>query len=374
MKKLIFVILTLAFLLPLFSFDTVATSEFDENKIINQTEDDLFSAMDEDIIDSLHSFGIDGLDFEKIYSVSPKNIADFFSTSLKEKYTEVLESFLVLCCVLLILYAVKTVIGSSNDTDLSETVCAVIMIILCVGKITPVINSVLSAIDLSSKFILSFVPIYAAMIAMCGNPASALTYNTFVLALSEGVSAFSGGMATSIVGAFLALSMCFCFNERINLQRFCSAFNRLTGVTLGVISSFFALVLSVKGVMSSSLDTVSSKGIRLVVSTTLPVIGSAIGQAYSTIVGSLSLIKGSVAAVGIIVLLIINLPVLIFSFLYYASFEVLSFIAQASGFTTVSNVLKAFCSAIRFLMLTEIFEFVLVVISTGLMLLIKAGL
>lgn len=377
MKKFTLLILSLLLITAFVSFDTFAVeydTEDNSKEILQQTEDDLFSAIDKDTIETLRSFGIDGLDFDKIYSFSLKNIGSFFSDTFKEKLNEVMKSFILLCGVLLVLYAVKTVMGFSDDTDLAETVCSLVLIILCVSKINPVINSVLSTINLSSKFVLAFVPIYAGVIALCANPASALTYNTLVLALAQGASAFSKGIASSIVGAFLALSICFSFNESINLQRFCSAFNRITGTALGVLSSMFALVLSVKGIMSSGVDSLSGKGIKLLVSTTVPVIGSAISQAYSTIIGSLSLIKSSVAVVGIVVCLVINLPVLIFSLLYYVSFETVSFIAQASGFSRVSNVLKAFCSAVRFLMLVQIFEFVIVIISTGLMLYMKAGL
>lgn len=376
MKKVLFLILPLTFIISLVSFDTYAVDDNMQEKskeIFQQTEDDLFSAVDNDTMDALRYFGIDGLDFDKIYSFSLKNIGDFFSDTLKEKLNEVIKTFLMLCGVLLILYAVKTVMGYSGDNDLAETMCSLFLIMLCVSKINPIINSVLSAINLSSKFILSFVPIYAGVIALCASPASAVTYNTLVLALAEGLSAFSKGMASNIVGAFLALSICFSFNENINLQRLCSAFNRITGVSLGILSSVFTLILSVKGVMSSGVDSLSGKSIKLLVSSTVPVIGSAISQAYSTIIGSLSLIKSSVAVVGIAVCFVINLPVLIFSLLNYASFETVSFVAQASGFTRVSNVLKAFCSAIRFLMLVEVFEFVLVIISTGLMLYVKAG-
>ncbi|MGN1419149.1 MAG: hypothetical protein ACI4W6_07455 [Acutalibacteraceae bacterium] len=368
MKKIIYFIFVIIFLLLSLSVTCFCT---EEDSLLSDTQEELFGALDDDTKEILEAFGIDSLDYDKIYSFSFSQIGDFFSETLSEKANETIKTFMLLSGVLLILCAVRTLVPSSSNSSTAELLCTVVMIIFTVSKLSEIINTVLSVVNMSAKFLLAYIPIFAALVAFSGNPSGALTYNTLALAFAQGLSAFSSSFAIPVVGGFYCLSIAFSFNENMNLSRFVSAFNRASSVVLGLISSLFAGLLSIKGIMSVSLDSVSAKGIRFMLSSMIPVVGSAISEAYSALVGSIGLIKSSVAAVGIIVCLIINIPAIICGVLYYIMLSCVSFFAEAASMQKISAVMKAFATGIKFLLLLVIFEMFILIISTGLMLMIK---
>ncbi len=370
MKKIVIFILTAVFLCV--SFGTVSFAVNDN--LESETEDKIFSLLDSDTVQELEEIGIDSLDYSKIYNVSFSNITEFFSDTLSEKLKEVLGFLTALIGALTVISAVRLLNTEKGENSAFEIVSSAIIIMLTVGKLSPVINTVLSVLNLSSKFMLGYIPIFAGIVALSGNPSGALSYNTLTLAFAEGISAFSNKFAVSVIGAFYCLSISFSFNKSLNLSRLVSAFNKFMAVVLGLIASLFTALISIRGVMSVGLDTVSSKGIKFILSSMVPVVGGAIGEAYGAIVSSLGLIKSSVAVVGIIVSLVINIPALSTALIYYFSLSLLSFTAEIFNMTDESHLLKAFATGMKFLLLLLIYEMFILIISTGLMLVMKTSI
>ena len=95
------------------------------------------------------------------------------------------------------------------------------------------------------------------------------------------------------------------------------------------------------------------------------------GAGKSVIIGSINLIKGSVAIVGIFVILIINIPVLVETLIYYLSFTAMSYLSDSFSGVRVGETLRGIACAVRILMLLCVFEMFILIISTGIMLSLK---
>ena len=63
--------------------------------------------------------------------------------------------------------------------------------------------------------------------------------------------------------------------------------------------TIFTGLLSIQSVVGSSADTLTSKTAKYVISNCVPVVGGAVSDAYSTVKGSLSLLKNGIGGVGI---------------------------------------------------------------------------
>jgi stage III sporulation protein AE len=105
----------------------------------------------------------------------------------------------------------------------------------------------------------------------------------------------------------------------------------------------------------------------------IPIIGSSISEAYSSLIGSINLIKGSVAIVGILVIIIINIPIIFDVLTYYIIFNLISYVADSLAVKRAADALKCFSSGMRILLLVCIFEMFIVIISTGILLSVKNG-
>lgn len=262
---------------------------------------------------------------------------------------------------------------SAGESDMFDIVCAAAVCVMSVSGINGALNSVVSVLSLSGSFLKAFVPILAGIVALSGSPSAALTYNTLTLGFAEVISFFSNTAAVGITGAFLCLSIAFSMNGAVNLGRFISAFGKCVSTALGFISSLFAGILGVKGTLSASLDRAGVKSVRFLISSMIPIVGSSISEAYSSIVGSINLIKGSVAAVGILSAVIINTPAVIQALLCCASMNMLSFVSETLSCQRISSLFRCFACAVKVLLLLLVFEMFLLIISTGLVLSFKGG-
>ena len=87
--------------------------------------------------------------------------------------------------------------------------------------------------------------------------------------------------------------------------------------------------------------------------------------------GSIGVIKGSVAAFGIIAIIIISFPALVEGVVLFCALSILSFLSEMLSLLKVASLLKGFCVGIKFLLLLAVFKAFIMIISTALLISFK---
>lgn len=364
MKKLLFVIM----LLLLLSFPSYAAEDIGED-----LSERLFSDMDDEISSVLSDFGITSFDYETVYNFSFGRIAEYYKDSLTDYLQGAVRLFSEIFSMIMLFGATSLIIQKNKHRQILSLLLVPVVTVLLVDEINLCINSAVSLLKLNGSFMLAFVPVYAIAVSVAGNPAAAVTYNTLVLAFAEAISAVINYGIIDAVGCFFCVCIGLSVNSDISFPRFLGSVNRLISFVFGLLSSLFASFLSVKGIFAASTDSVTSKGIRFAMGSLIPVIGSSLSDAYSTLVGSFSVLKGSVAIVGILAVILINFPVVTEMLIFNLSLNALSFISELFDCNELSNILKAFATGIKFIGLMILFEAFILIISTAVMLTLKGG-
>ncbi len=369
MKKTV-VIINAVILIFFFSF--TAAAEFDEfDNLDGEISDELFSIIDSDIENVLRDIGISDESLTDALNFSLENIGSFFSSTLAEKAESCLKNVFLLLSVIVICGALSSLFREDKSEEFISLMSVVIITLLSVNIIKGSLSAAVSVLKLSGNFMLSFIPIYTMIISLAGNAASALTYNSLLMAFAEFLSSVISYFSTDLLGIFFCLSISFSMNESVNTGRFISGVNKCVSIVLGLLAGIFTGFLSIKNVLSVTIDSVSVKSIRFLISSLIPIVGSSISDAYSSLLGSINLIKGSVAIVGILVIIIINLPIIIETLIYYVSFTVLSYISDSISGNKAGEAIRCFSCGVRILLLLLVFEMFILIISTGIMLTLK---
>lgn len=359
-------------LLWIFSFGVSATET--DREIQDELEDSFFSSLDGELSAMLENFGVDSLDGESIFTKGTENIKSFFSQTLGEKLSGAAGWFFVQLSLVMLLSVFSGAFDLSESGDVLSLLSSVIFTVCTVDRISDFLNCTLSAIELNGRFMLSFIPTFTLLISFSGNPASALTYNGFLLFFCELMSVLADKLLVFFIGAYFALSISFSFNGSFNLGRFVNAVNRGVNLLLGFAASMFTGFLSLKNVLAYSTDSLSAKGIRFMLSSLVPVIGPSLSDAYSSVLGSINLMKSSLAVVGIFALIIINIPALTEGVIYFFLISILSGVCEIFGLNRASDFLRSFSSCIRILLLVCLFQVFILIISMGIMLTLKGGI
>ena len=373
MKKYItYMFLTVSLISCLF-LPVQAFSDAEPEKIKEEISNELESSIDSDIREKLKDMGLEDFEPESIFNVSLDSISKFFSDTLKEKLVNNSKLFFELLGVILLAGIILSILTDDDKSDFLEIIVMIVVVLSSVRAVSVTLPAVISALEASKKFMLSFVPVYTLIVSFGGNPSGALTYNTLVLGFAEIVSALITTNITNFMGVFFCLGISFSFNSSINIGRIISGVNKIFSTIIGFAASVFTGFLSLKSILSVSIDSVSVKGIRFLISSMIPIIGSSISEAYSSLIGSINLIKGSVAIVGILVIIIINIPIIFDVLTYYIIFNLISYVADSLAVKRAADALKCFSSGMRILLLVCIFEMFIVIISTGILLSVKNG-
>ena len=368
MKNIICYLCFASVLLSFLCFKVSAENEYGFDTLRQEVTESLSDAMSSEVKEALRYMGIDSLDFEKVYNLSFSDVLSYFTPMIKEKAKGVGSGFCEMLVAVLLLCIITTVTENSTMNKALLLLGGAVMILLSFSHVSSILNSCVSVMKISGGFIFSFVPVLTLIISFSGNPASALAYNGFVMGITQVMSAFVNNGLTESLGAFFCLAVTFSLNESFNTGKLISVVNKAFSLLMGILGSLFSGILTIKNIMAVSVDSLSVRGVRFLLSSFIPIIGSSISEAYSSVLGSINLIKGSVVVIGILAVAIINLPVIAESLLWYFSFSVLSYISESASMGQISDLFRAVCCLIRILLILVVFEMFLLIISTGIML------
>lgn len=374
MKRLLHILLVLLFLLALsftaFSLDSDIFNEQMEASGAN----DLWDTLSDKETDLLDKLGIKENDFDGVFNVSFRNIADFFYEIVRGEYDSVFDRLLLLLAVIVVIAAVNQFIpDDAKLTELLEFIGSVIAAVLVLTSLSSCITNAVASIHSSCSFITALVPVLAAIITVSGLPTLALTYNTLSFTVAQFVSHSGDSFVAPLIRIVLALSVVSTVNKTVNIGKFVDFIKKITVFIFSFMSTVFITMLSMKGMLAASADNVAVRGIRFLIGNMIPIVGGAVSDAYLSIVGTLNLVKNTVGVFAVAAVSAINLPVLIECVLWIFSLNLLGAVADVFSRNVLSQLFRSVSSALTLLSVSVLFEMLVFLLSLGLVLVVKGS-
>ena len=183
----------------------------------------------------------------------------------------------------------------------------------------------------------------------------------------------AGNIIMPLCGAFSAFGVSASLSPELKLIKLADMIKKLTIGVLSFVAAAFSAVLGLKSLLAGSADTLASKGIKLALSSAVPIVGGALSDAYSSIIGSVSLLKSTVGVFGVIAVVMIDLPVVLQLTARIILLKLLGVLSSSMGDDTTGEVLDTLSSALTVINAAVIFTAALFIISTGIVISVKAG-
>lgn len=367
MKKLILIIIMF------FSFCIPVCASDSEDELLKASGAENLS-----VGDILEENGISFEDPQSILSLKPSKIWEIIKDIIESKISQPLKLFVSLLLVIILTALIEGTGNTIRNKEISK-IYELICVLVCVAALSVPVCTCLEiaseSLSQGADFMLGFVPVFAGVAAAGGHITSASGYNMLVLGFSD--------IAIQIAGNFFmpVLSMCICLAiidaacDTIDLSGMLNGIKKIVTWGLGLIMAIFTGLLSIQSIVGSSADTMTTKAAKYVISNSVPVVGGAASDAYTTVRGSLVLLKNGIGGVGIIALAVMLLPSLILIFLNKLSFSALGAAAEIFGvkkivqlFKNINSVLSAalgimVCFTLMFIISTAIIMMVCTNIS-----------
>lgn len=225
----------------------------------------------------------------------------------------------------------------------------------------------------SSDFMTAFTPVFAGIIITSGSPGAGLCYNTAVYTIVNIIIQVIDKALLPMLSMCLALSI----TDSVTKDGSVGGVQRLmkTVVTwvLGFLMTIFIGVLSVQGIVRGAADTFTSKTARYVVSNFVPFVGGAVSDAYSTVLGSLRILKSCTGFVGIVTLLILFLPVFLELSFYRLAISGAAAISEFFDAAGITRLLRGIDTTLRITFSVFVCFSVMFIVAIALVLLITGS-
>jgi len=269
-------------------------------------------------------------------------ILKIVSNSILEKITSPLRMFLTLIAVIVFTaFAEASKGGLKGGTEhIGGIITAMAGAVAVMPDICGCFLRVRETIAQSSDFMTAFTPVFAGIIITSGSPGTGICYNTAVYALVNIIIQVINNALLPLLSMSLALSVTDAITKDISVSGLQKLMKTVVTWILGFLMTVFIGVLSIQGIVKGTTDTFASKTARYVVSNFVPFVGGAVSDAYSTVLGSLKILKSCTGFVGIITLCILFLPVLTELMLYRLAISFAAAMSELFGSSSITRLLR----------------------------------
>ncbi|MEG0615344.1 MAG: hypothetical protein RR540_06260 [Oscillospiraceae bacterium] len=309
--------------------------------------------------------------------ITPKDVFLYIWNSFKDKLSAPIRLLGMLLAVVLLASLIEG-LGDNPQNEGMSKIYNMISILVCVGVISgEIFNSIrltTETIGTGSDFMASYIPIFSSIIAASGSITSAGSYSVILLAATEVFAQIAKNFLTPLLGLMLALSVVEAINPTISLTGLTNCLKKITTVGLGLVMTVFVGLLTIQSIIGTSVDTVAVKAGKFVVSSFVPVVGSAISDAYTAIKGSLGVLRGGVGIFGIIALFLTTVPSIISVIAVQAAVYIAGLAAEIFNIKQLNSFLKNTSSILSIAVSILICFTLMLIISTTIVMMVAMNM
>lgn len=336
-SKIIIIALTLVFIFPTYSKMESQISnntvQIDENEISNQEE---MFGINSFIQNSKHYTGnfFDDIDIGEILNSAIKGEIDnttIYKKILNKLGNEVQTGIKSLACILaiIIIHSILKSISESLENDsvskLIYYVQYIAIITIIMGNFSDIINLVKETTTNLIGFMNTLIPVLISLMVYTGSITTTSILEPIILFMINFIGNLIQDILIPVILIITSISIISKISDRVQINKISKFLKSSTVWLLGTILTIFVGVVSLEGTLSSSVDGITAKTAKAIVSSAVPVVGKILGDVVDSVLGCGVILKNAVGFVGVIIIIgicilpILKLTVLTFSYKLVAS-------------------------------------------------------
>ena len=364
-RKLLFLIILLIFSFFVINVNAdVYNEQLDASGAIQ-----LFDDLPNNVKESLNNLGVVDLDWKNLSNISIDKILSEVTKLSSIYIIKPLRAISVCLGIILLCALMDSFKDSFSSKPLSGLINAVSSLCICISIVNPIVQCLSNAgnvLKYSSTFMLSYIPIISCVMASTGQALSSIAYQTTMMTFNEVLFKLSSEFIIPLVYIILSINIVSSISPRLNLSRIPDVSYKIINKLLVAIVSIFSIILTLQNLISSSADSIGQKAVKAMIGSLIPVVGSAVSGAFSTVYGYVNLLKSSIGAFGIVAILFIFLPILIECSMWSLSLNVCVIIGSIFDLPQVSNMVKGIIKSLNIMIAIIFSSAIIMIISTSL--------
>ena len=344
MKKIIYIGIIIFLLLNLTAPITKANTE---ETLEEQQEEFGISEFIEEAQNYSSEF-FEDMDMNEILNSAIKGEVDnqtFFQKILNLIGGELVDGLTVLGSILaiVIIHTILKSVSESLENDTISKFIYYVQYILIVTIVMMNFSDIVQVVKDTCNNLICFmnilIPLLISLMIYTGSIATSGILEPIILLLINFIGNIIQTVIIPIVLIFTSLIVISKISDNVQIDKLSKFLKSGVVWFFGIILTIFVGVISLEGTLSSSVDGITSKTTKAVVSSAIPVVGKILGDAVDTVLGAGILLKNAVGLIGVIVVIgICIIPILKLGILTIA-YKLLSAICEPIADKNITSLL-----------------------------------
>lgn len=352
----------------IFAFPVTTFAVEEDYSYANDFADELNDGANE----IMSQIGIENADYDELMNLSPRRIISYIIDLLKGEMKTPLLTVGAVLAIITLITVISSFVKDKTSADSVYTMIGSFLIISVVSvPISNALSAAASSVKLTAEFMLTYIPALAGVVSASGMPLSSAAYSAATIGLAEVIMQLCSEFFLGIISIILCMVFLSSVSDNFNSEKIIGLFKKFITVVMSVLATVFVGMITIKGNLASSADSVAIKGVKLIAGNVIPIVGGAVGDAYTSVLGSMTLIKNTVGSFGIIAICVINIPVIAELLLWYFAVNICSVFCDILGNSNGKKILDGISSALVLVNTITIFSAVIFILSTGVVISLK---
>ena len=286
------------------------------------------------------------------------NIGEIFSFSFFEKmfFSEVyvdLEIVVNLLIIIIIHSVFKCIVENFSNYSFSQILYFIQYLLIT----TVLIDSFISIVEIArnsindiTNFMNLLIPILLTLVLTTGNFATATIVQPILLFMISFIGNIINIFIIPVILVTVSLSIVSNLSEKIQINKISKFLKSSIIWFLGIILTIFTSTLSIEGTLSSSVDGLTSKTAKAVVSNFIPVVGKIMGDSVETIIGCTNILKNSIGIIGVIIIICIVIMPIIKVCVLMLSLKITSAVCEIVADSKIVNLIENVSDAYKLIL------------------------
>lgn len=336
-SKIIIIALTLVFIFPTYSKMESQISnntvQIDENEISNQEEIFGISSFIQNSKQYTGEF-FEDIDISDILNSAIKGEIDnsnIYKKILSKLGNEVQNGVKSLACILAIII-IHSILKSISESLENDNISKLIYYVQYIAIITVIMSNFSDIITLVKDtttnligFMNTLIPVLISLMLYTGSITTTSILEPIILFMINFIGNLIQDILMPIILIITSISIISKISDRVQIDKISKFLKSSTIWFLGIVLTIFVGVVSLEGTLASSVDGITAKTAKAIVSSAVPIVGKILGDVVDSVLGCGLILKNAVGFVGVIVIIgicimpILKLTVLTFSYKLVAS-------------------------------------------------------
>ena len=301
-----------------------------------------------------------------------KQIWNLFVKEVKTNLKAIV-SILVIIIIGAILKTIGENLENQGITKIIYYVQYILIVTIIMTNFSDIVKQVQDTTNNLVGFMQLLVPLLITLMTYTGSITTSTILEPIILFLINFVGNIIQTLIIPLVLLFTSLIIISKISEQVQVDKLAKFLKSGIVWFLGIVLTIFVGVVSLEGTLSSSIDGITAKTGKAVVSSAIPVVGKILGDAVDTVLGCGLILKNAVGIIGVVIIIGICIVPIIKLTILTMSYKIVAVATQTIADSKITGLLEEIGDVFKILLGILCAISFMLIIGTALVLKISNG-